>query len=128
MLAAGVNNTEINTRLGWYSSSVTEATSSTAVTQDVAAEQKADGGWNKATPFPFIQGTDCCGRVIAVAPGEDRSLVGARALVRSCMRRNGFESMENIWMVLLVSSLVCYRVSFSDLKLVSCASKFFVAA
>ena len=22
------------------------------------------GGWNKATPFPFIQGTDCCGRIV----------------------------------------------------------------
>ena len=30
VLAAGVNNTEINTRLGWYSSSVTEGTGSTA--------------------------------------------------------------------------------------------------
>jgi len=26
VLAAGVNNTEINTRLGWYSDSVTEGT------------------------------------------------------------------------------------------------------
>jgi NADPH:quinone reductase-like Zn-dependent oxidoreductase len=26
VLAAGVNNTEIHTRLGWYSSSVTEST------------------------------------------------------------------------------------------------------
>ena len=41
MLAAGVNNTDINTRLGWYSS-----------------PEKPDGGWNIATPFPFIQGTD----------------------------------------------------------------------
>ena len=30
VLAAGVNNTEINTRLGWYSSSVTADTSSTS--------------------------------------------------------------------------------------------------
>ena len=36
VLAAGVNNTEINTRLGWYSG----------------------GGWHIPTPFPFIQGTD----------------------------------------------------------------------
>ena len=63
VLAAGVNNTEINTRLGWYSSSVTDSTDSTADVQEKDAEQKADGGWNEATPFPFIQGTDCCGRV-----------------------------------------------------------------
>ncbi len=30
VLAAGVNNTEINTRLGWYSSSVTQSTDTTA--------------------------------------------------------------------------------------------------
>ena len=57
VLAAGVNNTEINTRLGWYSSSVTDSTDDTAGVQAEAGEQKADGGWNKATPFPLIQGT-----------------------------------------------------------------------
>jgi NADPH:quinone reductase-like Zn-dependent oxidoreductase len=30
VLAAGVNNTEINTRLGWYSSSVTSSTAEAA--------------------------------------------------------------------------------------------------
>ena len=52
VLAAGINNTEINTRLGWYSSSVTTDTSSTSEHQETEAEQKTDGGWNKATPFP----------------------------------------------------------------------------
>jgi len=79
VLAAGVNNTEINTRLGWYSSKIREGT-----TQAVSAEQQATGGdrrsgddvnmekniqgggWNEATPFPLIQGTDCCGIVFAV--------------------------------------------------------------
>ena len=71
VLAAGVNNTEINTRLGWYSSSVTESTDATSDVQSEKSEQKADGGWNEATPFPFIQGTDCCGRVAAVGEGVD---------------------------------------------------------
>ena len=98
VLAAGVNNTEINTRLGWYSSSVTDSTETTAKIEEKQATAKADGGWNEATPFPFIQGTDCCGRVTAVAPGEDEGLVGKRALIRSCMRVTDFSSMENIWM------------------------------
>ena len=98
VLAAGVNNTEINTRLGWYSSSVTESTSSTADVQQEAAEQKTDGGWNKATPFPFIQGTDCCGRIVSVGEGGDESRIGKRALVRSCMRPNGYDTMDNVWM------------------------------
>ena len=81
VLAAGVNNTEINTRLGWYSS-----------------PEKPDGGWNIATPFPFIQGTDCCGRVVQAASDVDPALLGRRVLVRSCMRPQGFGSMESLWM------------------------------
>ena len=98
VLSAGVNNTEINTRLGWYSSTVTESTDSTADDQARDAEQKADGGWNEATPFPFIQGTDCCGRVVALGPGVARDIVGSRVLVRACMRPKGYGSMDNVWM------------------------------
>ena len=98
VLGAGVNNTEINTRLGWYSSSVTASTDDTSGIQERGAEHKADGGWNEATPFPFIQGTDCCGRVAEVGPGVDDSLMGTRVLVRACMRPNGHDTMDNIWM------------------------------
>jgi NADPH:quinone reductase-like Zn-dependent oxidoreductase len=100
VLAAGVNNTEINTRLGWYSYKVTAGTEALAFGEKEKQEAKAqgDGGWNEATPFPFIQGTDCCGRVIAVAPECDESLMGSRVLVRSCMRSEGWDSLENIWM------------------------------
>lgn len=98
VLAAGVNNTEINTRLGWYSSSVTSETDAAAAAEEERPTQKADGGWNEATPFPFIQGTDCCGRVVQAGPGVDPVLVGQRVLVRACMRPNGFDSMENTWM------------------------------
>ncbi|MBW2647130.1 MAG: alcohol dehydrogenase, partial [Deltaproteobacteria bacterium] len=78
VLAAGVNNTEINTRIGWYSSSVTTGTEDAAIVEEEQATAKADGGWNETTPFPFIQGTDCCGRVVAVAPGGDESTIGSR--------------------------------------------------
>lgn len=105
--AAGVNNTEINTRLGWYSSSITAATDGAATAQDQVEKEIADGGWNAATPFPFIQGTDCCGRVVAATPdtGTDASaaaaaknLIGKRVLVRACMRPNGYGVMDNVWM------------------------------
>ena len=100
VLAAGVNNTEINTRLGWYSSRVTTSTEAltTGENEIQGAKAQGDGGWNEATPFPFIQGTDCCGRVVAVAPGGDESRIGLRVLVRSCMRSAGWDSLENIWM------------------------------
>ncbi len=98
VLAAGVNNTEINTRLGWYSSSVSDSTESTSDVQEKDAEAKDDGGWNLATPFPFIQGTDCCGRVVEAGDQAADHLQGHRVLVRSCMRASGFGSMDNIWM------------------------------
>lgn len=98
VLAAGVNNTEINTRLGWYSSSVTTSTESAAAAEERDARAKADGGWDKPTPFPFIQGTDCCGLVVGSHDADDAHLVGKRVLVRACMRPHGFGSLENVWM------------------------------
>lgn len=98
VLAAGVNNTEVNTRLGWYSSSVTGSTDDFAGQQGDNAEEKSDGGWNAATPFPFIQGTDCCGRVVAAGNADNQGLLGSRVLVRACMRPDGYDTMDNIWM------------------------------
>jgi NADPH:quinone reductase-like Zn-dependent oxidoreductase len=76
VLAAGVNATDVNTRAGWYE----------------------DGGWSAPSPFPFIQGTDCCGRVAEVGPGCDEALLERRVLVRSCMRPRGFGSPETLWL------------------------------
>lgn len=105
VLAAGVNNTEINTRLGWYSASVTTGTED-ASTDFSQSSSRDDGGWNAAPPFPLIQGADCCGQVISVGPGGDEELIDSRVLVRSCMRTGGFEasaslnhpSMETRWL------------------------------
>lgn len=60
--AAGINNTDINTRIGWYASEVTGATDE--VDQDVEA-----GGWGGALQFPRIQGADLCGIVQALGEG-----------------------------------------------------------
>lgn len=93
VLAAGVNNTDINTRLGWYSAAVTDGTGATEATP-----QKADGGWKGATAFPLIQGADCCGEIIAVGDAKDAARIGQRVLVRSCMRESGFDRMETRWL------------------------------
>ncbi|MEM8774431.1 MAG: alcohol dehydrogenase family protein [Pseudomonadota bacterium] len=62
VLAAGVNNTDVNTRIGWYASEVTGATEDTN-------EAVEAGGWSGGLNFPLIQGGDLCGEVIAF--GED---------------------------------------------------------
>ncbi len=98
VLAAGMNNTEVNTRVGWYSASVTGSTEHMADRQARDGAPKSDGGWNRATPFPFIQGTDCCGRVVKTGHQVNGALLGERVLVRACMRPDGFESMNTLWM------------------------------
>ena len=72
--AAGVNNTDINTRIGWYSTSTENA-------------QPEDGSWTGAgLAFPRIQGADVCGEVVAVGEGVDDGRVGERVIVQSCLR------------------------------------------
>lgn len=98
VLAAGVNATEINTRVGWYSPGVVASTEQAAEAGEDEAPAEP-GGWSEPTPFPLIQGTDCCGRVVAAGPGTDIGrLAGRRVLVRPCMRPRGFSSFETVWM------------------------------
>ena len=80
--ACGLNNTDINTRTGWYSKSVTSATTGGAYSGD----QDDDGGWDGALDFPRIQGGDAAGVVAAVGAGVDASLIGRRCLVDTVIR------------------------------------------
>ena len=61
--AAGVNNTDINTRIGWYSKSVDRGTTRSGGTDGLALLSTGDGAWgNQAVAFPRIQGADLAGR------------------------------------------------------------------
>ncbi len=84
--AAGVNNTDINTRIGWYSKEIASGTDDAS---DVRESDSApvDGAWS-GTPlaFPLIQGADCCGRIVQVGVGVAGSRVGERVIVRPMMR------------------------------------------
>ena len=82
--AAGVNNTDINTRIGWYSRDVSAGTDAAGREAVVAP---ADGAWSGAPlAFPLIQGADCCGRIVGVGAGVSASRIGERVLVRPMMR------------------------------------------
>ncbi len=98
VLASSVNNTDINTRLGWYDAAVTGSTQSLAAAPENGTSGRQRSGWDRPSPFPFIQGTDCCGRVVALASGLDPGLMGQRVLVRPCMRPHGFTSWDNVWL------------------------------
>ncbi|MBC3193102.1 alcohol dehydrogenase family protein [Pseudonocardia sp. C8] len=84
--AAGINNTDINTRIGWYSKSVGQATGSGGATGFESVDD-ADATWSgKALEFPRIQGADCCGHIVSVGRNVDRSRIGERVLVRTMLR------------------------------------------
>ena len=83
--ASAVNNTDINTRVGWYSKTVDSATGVNSVGFDTSAD--ATPGWGgTAMQFPRIQGADCCGTIVALGAGVDAQRVGQRVLVRPVLR------------------------------------------
>jgi len=84
--AAGVNNTDINTRIGWYSKKVSDATSSGGAEgfDEVDADDATWSGVPMA--FPRIQGADCCGFIVAVGDEVDSSRIGERVIVRNMLR------------------------------------------
>ena len=68
--ASAVNNTDINTRVGWYSKGGADD----------------DASWaGEALKFPRIQGIDACGRIEAVGAGVDAGRIGERVLEEPCL-------------------------------------------
>jgi NADPH:quinone reductase-like Zn-dependent oxidoreductase len=84
--AAGINNTDINTRIGWYSKGVRTGTDAGGA-GGFSTAQDADASWS-GTPlvFPRIQGGDCCGHIVAVGEGVDAKRLGERVIVRNILR------------------------------------------
>lgn len=81
--AAAVNNTDINTRLAWYSKS---------------GDDSSDASWSGNTiHFPRIQGADVCGRIVAVGEQVSSSRLNERVLVEPCIREAHGEILERPW-------------------------------
>lgn len=81
--ACGLNNTDINTRSGWYSKKVSDATTGGAYEE----VDKDDSTWGGAPiSFPRIQGADICGTVVGAGQSADESLVGKRVMADCWLR------------------------------------------
>ncbi len=81
--ACGLNNTDVNTRSGWYSKKVQEATTGGAYDNSGAD----DPSWGGATiTFPRIQGADAVGEVVAVGAEADDALIGRRIMIDAWQR------------------------------------------
>ena len=81
--ACGLNNTDVNTRSGWYSKTVSAATTGDAYDQ-VDTDDPTWGG--APLVFPRIQGADPVGKVVGLGAGADPALMGCRVLVDGWLR------------------------------------------
>ena len=81
--ACGLNNTDVNTRSGWYDKSVTSATSGDAYQ---SIDEQSEGGWDGSIQFPLIQGGDPCGTVVAVGEHAPNKLIGKRCIIDTVLR------------------------------------------
>ncbi len=82
--ACGLNNTDVNTRSGWYSKAVTEATTG----DEYAKVDDAGPTWGGAPiSFPRIQGADAVGTIVAVGESVDpKNYVGKRVITDNWIR------------------------------------------
>lgn len=84
--ASAVNNTDINTRIGWYSKSISSDTGTGGAT-GFDSVNGDDASWSGAAlKFPRIQGADCCGYIVAVGHGVADSRIGERVIVSNLLR------------------------------------------
>lgn len=81
--ACGLNNTDVNTRSGWYSKTVTDATTGGAF-DEVGEDDPTWGG--APITFPRIQGADVCGIIVAVGQGVDAARIGERVITDNWLR------------------------------------------
>ena len=87
--AAGVNNTDINTRTGWYSRAILEGTTVAGTAGGFVGASPEDAGWTGTEhKFPRIQGADGCGRIVAVGSGVSPRRIGERVLIEPVIRLN----------------------------------------
>ncbi|GAK86032.1 alcohol dehydrogenase [Vibrio ponticus] len=83
VLAAGVNNTDINTRTAWYSKGDNDST---------------DASWSgKALELPLIQGADVCGVIVAVGECVDSARIGERVLIEPSLQEVNGQPLESPW-------------------------------
>jgi len=81
--AAGVNNTDINTRTAWYSKGDNE---------------DDDASWSgQALDFPLIQGADVCGKIASVGDSVENGRIGERVLIEPCIREAHNSTLEKPW-------------------------------
>jgi NADPH:quinone reductase-like Zn-dependent oxidoreductase len=81
--ACGINNTDVNTRSGWYSKAVSEAT--TGGNYETVSDTDPTWGGSPVR-FPRIQGADVVGTVVAAGEAVKADLIGRRVMADTWLR------------------------------------------
>ena len=84
--ACGMNNTDINTRIGWYDDTVPGETTAGGSTGFDSVSDDSDAGWTGALHFPRIQGADVVGHVVGLGEDVSDEWLGARVMADSWLR------------------------------------------
>lgn len=83
--ACGLNNTDINTRTGWYSRDM-----EVPLSEELGLTGNSElsvASWDQvAVSFPKVQGAAVVGHVAEVGAGVPRSRIGQRVMVDPCVR------------------------------------------
>ncbi len=76
--ACGLNNTDVNLRLGWYAKD---------------NDAQAQSGWKRgADQFPVIQGADVAGTIVAVGKNVSERRIGERVLVNPTIYLSDYDT------------------------------------
>ena len=95
--ACGMNNTDINTRIGWYSKSVGSGTTTNGGADGLDRLSEDDATWGGgAIIFPRIQGADVAGRIVAVGDGVSKERMGERVIVDPWLRDRSDPKNRNL--------------------------------
>jgi NADPH:quinone reductase-like Zn-dependent oxidoreductase len=85
--ACGMNNTDVNTRVGWYDDSISGSTRSGAEAGFDSVSDASTATWGSSTlTFPRIQGADVVGQVVALGDGVSADWPGARVMSDNWLR------------------------------------------
>ncbi|MEM7028577.1 MAG: alcohol dehydrogenase family protein [Chloroflexota bacterium] len=85
--ACGMNNTDVNTRVGWYDDSVAGDTNAGATAGFESVTDQSEGGWSGAgVSFPRIQGADVVGYVVGLGKNVDTAWLNARVISDNWLR------------------------------------------
>lgn len=83
VLAAGVNNTDLNMRVGWYAKNIGD---------------HDNANWtDNPVPFPLIQGIDVYGEIVAVGEGVSSARIGEHVLIEPCLREAHGQELDTPW-------------------------------